>query len=508
MIRILSSTYQALKGCKNLLLLLLLTSAVTPATAQVKISIGGNVYGGGNQGEVGTEQSEYTFDKENTTDDRTSVIIRSGEIKNVFGGGRMAGVYGNSTVTIDGTTSTNRIIIGNVYGGNDIAGEVKGGAKVKTTYDASYSAKPIYIARLFGGGNGDYTYGTEPVDGVYQVKSGDDVIATSTSAFTEPDIAEVAIDLQSGAFGQVFGGGNKATVNTQTDITLNNLTDLDSFTALSDSEKIVLETYGWLDEWFTDNKPAYQFNRVFGGNNKVNMAIRPTWHLTKGTIDNLYSGGNAGGMTYPNGILLAISGDDMIINNVYGGCRMADVNPGNGNGSSLLGTEDVDANGLQEGPTVATFEASYAARVLITGGRITNVYGGNDISGKVYLGTQVEIHNSIIGDVYGGGNGSYAYTDNANLKDDSFWGDFYYNPGSLSSAAALSQHRPNVESTLIHVKGESESNPTYIGGALYCGGNSATLRKIGGELTDASANLKIGSYVVARSMFLGRMVRI
>ncbi|MBO4753738.1 MAG: hypothetical protein J5543_04030 [Bacteroidales bacterium] len=503
MIRILSSTYQALKGCKNLLLLLLLTSAVTPATAQVKISIGGNVYGGGNQGEVGTEQSEYTFDKENTTDDRTSVIIRSGEIKNVFGGGRMAGVYGNSTVTIDGTTSTNRIIIGNVYGGNDIAGEVKGGAKVKTTYDASYSAKPIYIARLFGGGNGDYTYGTEPVDGVYQVKSGDDVIATSTSAFTEPDIAEVAIDLQSGAFGQVFGGGNKATVNTQTDITLNNLTDLDSFTALSDSEKIVLETYGWLDEWFTDNKPAYQFNRVFGGNNKVNMAIRPTWHLTKGTIDNLYSGGNAGGMTYPNGILLAISGDDMIINNVYGGCRMADVNPGNGNGSSLLGTEDVDANGLQEGPTVATFEASYAARVLITGGRITNVYGGNDISGKVYLGTQVEIHNSIIGDVYGGGNGSYAYTDNANLKDDSFWGDFYYNPGSLSSAAALSQHRPNVESTLIHVKGESESNPTYIGGALYCGGNSATLRKIGGELTDASANLKIGSYVVARSMFLG-----
>ena len=509
--RIVSSTYQTWKGCKNLLFLLLLSFAVTqttaqenPTAAQVKITIGGNVYGGGNQGEVGTEKTEYTFDKENSTDDMTSVIIRSGEIKNVFGGGRMAGVYGNSTVTIDGTTSTNQIIIGNVYGGNDIAGEVKGGAKVKSTYDAEKAAKPVYIAKLFGGGNGDYTYGTELVDGVYQVKSGDEVIASSATELTEPHIADVAIDLQAGAFGQVFGGGNKATVSVQTDITLNNQTDLDSYTALSGEEKVVLETYGWLDEWFTNNKPTYQFNRVFGGNNKVDMAIRPTWHLTKGSIDDLYSGGNAGGMTYPNGILLAISGDDMTINNVYGGCRMADVNPNSENGLALLNSETVDANGLHEGSTVATFEAQYAARVLITGGKINNVYGGNDISGKVYHGTQVEIHHSIIGDVYGGGNGSYAYTDNHDLSSDAFWSDYYYEiPEGKKSAQALSLHRPNVESTLIHVKGESESNQTYIGGALYCGGNSATLRTMEGEHSGASANLKIGSYVVANSMFLG-----
>ena len=209
-------------------------------------------------------------------------------------------------------------------------------------------------------------------------------------------------------------------------------------------------------------------------------------------------------MTYPNGILLAISGDDMTINNVYGGCRMADVNPNSENGLALLNSETVDANGLHEGSTVATFEAQYAARVLITGGKINNVYGGNDISGKVYHGTQVEIHHSIIGDVYGGGNGSYAYTDNHDLSSDAFWSDYYYEiPEGKKSAQALSLHRPNVESTLIHVKGESESNQTYIGGALYCGGNSATLRTMEGEHSGASANLKIGSYVVANSMFLG-----
>ena len=488
--------------------LLLFGMLLCPMSLFAQITIGGNVYGGGNRGEVGTEKEGYTFDKENTTDDRASVIIHSGEIKNVFGGGRMASVYGNSSITIDGTSSTSKIIIGNVYGGNDIAGEVKGGAKVKSTYDAEKAAKPIYIAKLYGGGNGDYTYDTEPVDGKYQVKSGDEVVATSTTLLEEPDIAYVDIDLQSGVFGQVFGGGNKATVNTQTDITLCNQTDLSSLASLSVVEKTTLETYGWLEEWFTQTgenyKPTYQFDRVFGGNNKVDMAIRPTWHLTKGIIDNLYSGGNAGGMTHANGILLAISGDDMVINNVYGGCRMADVNPSNGNGfATTLESEDVDANGHQEGTTVATFEDSYAARVLITGGKITNVYGGNDISGNVYHGTQVEIHHSILGDVYGGGNGSYAYTDNTTLKEDAFWSDYYYAiPAGKTSAQALNLHRPNVENTLIHVKGE-ESNITYIGGAVYCGGNSATLRKIGGELTDASANLKIGSYVVARSMFLG-----
>ncbi|MBR3478032.1 MAG: hypothetical protein IKH43_02920 [Bacteroidaceae bacterium] len=458
----------------------LLVACLLPLNAlniQAQITIGGNVYGGGNQGEVGTGNAKtvYTFDKTNDTDDMTSVIIRSGEIKNVYGGGRMAGVDGNSSVTIDGTTSTDKIIIGNVYGGNDITGTVKGGAKVKSTYNAEKAAKPIYVAKLFGGGNGDYTYGTAP------------------------DIAKVAIDLQSGAFGQVFGGGNKATVNTETDLALNNQTDLANYAALSATEKTALEAYGWLDEWFTltgeTYKPTYQFDRVFGGNNKVDMAIRPTWELTKGTIDNLYSGGNMGGMTYPNGILLAISGNDMVINNVYGGCRMADVNPSNGDGSATL-----------EGETVGgvTFDATYAARVLITGGKITNVYGGNDISGRIYHGTQVEIHHSIIGDVYGGGNGSYAYTDNATLKDDAFWSDYYYEiPTDKTSAEALTLFRPNVESSLIHVKGESETNPTTIGGALYCGGNSATLSKFGGDLTGALAELKIGSHVIAKSMFLG-----
>ena len=39
------------------------------------------------------------------------------------------------------------------------------------------------------------------------------------------------------------------------------------------------------------------------------------------------------------------------------------------------------------------------------------------ISGNVYGGNAIGIHSSIKGDVYGGGNGSYAYTDNIDLKE-------------------------------------------------------------------------------------------
>lgn len=51
-----------------------------------------------------------------------------------------------------------------------------------------------------------------------------------------------------------------------------------------------LEEMGLLD--MTDNIDDYDyhFSRVFGGNNKAEMAIMPTWDLQKGSIENLYSG--------------------------------------------------------------------------------------------------------------------------------------------------------------------------------------------------------------------------
>ncbi len=478
-----------------------------PSMAWADIVIGGSVYGGGKQGAVGTANSLATEVKAGTPVDadnattatvvtinggtlnnvygggemgdskgQTNVVLKGGSISgSVYGGARMADIDGFAHVLIDGANAVNDLVVDSIFGGNDVSGTIGGKALVESTEGQT---KKIYVTNLFGGGNGDYDYASNIVDGNEQ---------NPYAGKLKPEIADVEIALRSGCYFQVFGGGNAATVTNSTKISLNNST-----TTLVDGSGTTL---------------AYQFERVFGGNNKEPMAIRPTWDLQKALVNNLYSGGNAGAMTYYDadnkygGILLAIESADMTVNNVYGGCRMADVDPGNLKGSTADGnTINAETIGGYDFPQL------YAARVLIKGGKINNVYGGNDISGNVYYGSQVEILSSINNDVYGGGNGSYAYTDNANLKDDPIYGDYYYEVSgstSLESAQALNIHRPNAEKVLVHVSGKSESQPTYIGGSLYCGGNSATLRKITGDLVGASATLTIGPNVIANQMFLG-----
>ncbi len=404
---------------------------------------------------------------------------------NVFGGARQATVKQNSSVTIyGGETSADLIIIKGVYGGNDISGTVEGGSTITTD-----GGDNLFVGQLFGGGNGDYDYTTEE-DNPYYNKE-------------RPVMTNSSINITKGTFGSVYGGGNAATVTESASITINNTStplDINGDDDEDPNDDLIsdaaLQAMGINTEYF-DQNGNYQFSQVFGGNNKADMAIRPTWTLTKGSIDNLYSGGNKGNMTYTNGILLKVASNDMTINNVFGGCRMSNVNPAN----NSITAETIDG---------IYYPAGYSARVYITGGNINNVYGGNDISGVVYGGNAVGIHSNINGNIYGGGNGSYSYTDNKDLKETLKYGDFYYSPKDilklsgntftgLQSAEALNIFRPNAESVSIRVSG-TEGHPIFIGGAIYCGGNSATLTS---SSSTASATLKVGSYVYADEVYLG-----
>ena len=149
-----------------------------------------------------------------------------------------------------------------------------------------------------------------------------------------------------GTIAFVYGGGNNATVTEAADICIDN--DSKVTTQITNGEPNspnLLLSEGRLENLgiaalgeeivFRD---VYHFSRVFGGNNQAPMAIRPKWHLVKGKIDNLYSGGNAGSMTSPVGLLLEIDPITpenltpeeieqekmkFVVNNVYGGCRKA-----------------------------------------------------------------------------------------------------------------------------------------------------------------------------------------
>ena len=444
---------------------MLITLFAVPLVAQVVI--GGNVYGGGNEGDVGGS---------------ASVELKGGTIKgDVYGGARMADVGGYTAVNINGAGAGSSIIARSVYGGNDISGTIGTVANAGVTlpdaavtfgittawnsfvYASKNTTYPVVIGSLYGGGNGDYP------DVDYKTVS-------------KPELDNTCIILNGGIYGHVYGGGNLATVHKNAVICFNNSLASGTLNSIPTENASFLGLQAGVDYSVTGDNMVfgYHVNRMFGGNNKAAMAIRPTWKLLNGSINNLYSGGNKGDMTYTNGILLPLTSAGISVNNVYGGCRMADVTPASAP--------------IAESYQGYTLPAGYATRVYITAGNITNVYGGNDISGKVRYGTNVAIFSDIQGDVYGGGNGSYAYTDKAEFNTT----DYYYAPGN-NSAEALFNFRPHIESTLIHIAGTKEK-PVNIANSVYCGGNSATLYEASGN---AAATFRMGKNVNIGNVFLG-----
>ncbi|WP_155808853.1 hypothetical protein [Xylanibacter brevis] len=512
----------------------ILLSWMSALAVQAQITIGGNVYGGGNVG---------------NTKGNTTVAIYAGDLNRVYGGARMADVQGSAFVHVDGEHASNYIVINHLYGGNDIAGSIgssdsipkqltrvgtgAGQNKIDSTWNAfvrlstkteivggkiraAADAKKVYIGQLFGGGNGDYDYNS--------LKLEDGETPNPYFGLPKPELGKTYLEILGGSIVYAYGGGNNATVKKRTVICLDNpsaavgsIIDATNPNANQAGEVLNddrLESKMGINLTFTyPHSNAYQIGRLFGGNNKAEMAIRPRWNLIRGSVRNLYGGGNEGRMTSPEGLLLQVEGDSMVVENVYGGCRKADVR-------ALYDGDDnhpVPYTEIQLDPSdnPNNIPGGYAARVRVLGGHVTNVYGGNDISGNVYGGNTVGILTRIYGNVYGGGNGSYAYTDNPKLKNDPRWGDFYYNPveilglegnsfTQMQSAEALNLFRPNAEQVSILVRGTAE-NPVLVEGALYVGGNSASLREqtARSNFDTRQPHIKIGSYVTIDNVFLG-----
>ena len=541
------------------------------------VTIGGNVYGGGNAGKVGGN---------------TTVTVRAGDLNKVFAGARMADVGGRTFLNVDGEHASGDVFIVEAYGGNDIAGTIgkettdvpaeltevlrtgeseedypkknKIGNDTKTFIRTTRSSQivaekvkeknAIIIGKLFGGGNGDYDYQdvkNEPTAGqtTHKIffrgekdKVGATPIATTVTrtgevGFNVPELPNTYLEILGGCISQTYGGGNNATITGKTTIFVDNKSETlgrmaTDYAALSPSmtEKQIIDFL--LNKvkvnTFQTDLGTYDFNmaRVFGGNNKADMAIRPTWNLQSGKIRDLYSGGNRGRMTNEIGLRLVIdplplTGSDpnkkndstLVVDNVYGGCRMADVRPMEWLEDEINPeTEEMgvfkDVEHISNEKDVADgyfFPPNFAAHTLILGGDINNVYGGNDIMGRVYFGNAVGVATSIRGNIYGGGNGSYAYTDNDDLENSEQYGDFYYNRQGSSAAERLLEIRPDAEQVSIVLRG-TEGKPTYIGGSVFVGGNCATLNPNDDHknlLHYPLADLKIGSYVYADKVYLG-----
>ncbi len=538
-----------IKDMRKITTILLLCLSATLMQAQ--ITIGGSIYGGGNAGDTGGS---------------SKVNIYAGNLHAVFAGARMANVGGYSFIHLDGEHASDYILADYIYGGNDIAGTIGTSAEIPTeltevgdkdvdptkneidnTWNAFVristktittgtgneavttedpNAKKIYVGQLFGGGNGYYTYEPQPSGPGTVVKNRDtgEVVVSSTNELSSPTLGKTYLELLGGSIVYAYGGGNDATITDKTVICLNNPSEVvnsikDTRVTTEDEGELLTEARFQIMRINTTfsypSSDAFQIGRFFGGNNKADMAIRPRWNLQRGKVRNLYGGGNEGRMTSPEGLLMQVEGAGMVVDNVYGGCRKADVKPLYNNNDET----PVPYNQVQLDPedNPNSIPAGYASRVRVLAGHVNNVYGGNDISGNVYAGNTVGIMTRIYGDVYGGGNGSYAYTDNPLLKDDPRWRDFYYNPDEilaaagitgveekLKSATALNLIRPNAEKVSILVRGKDAEHPAIVDGGLYVGGNSASLREnVAGIAAADQTHIKIGSYAIIDNVFLG-----
>ena len=334
-----------------------------PMGAQAQISIGGNVYGGGNLGDV---------------DGNTTVTVYEGDLNNVFGGARMANVGGHAFTHIDGEHASSYVLINNVYGGNDISGNIGTkpveeqddlpteltGVETKTGSGAMTEAKKndidkswdafvritsnvtdgtqvgkVYIGQLFGGGNGDYDYTSAKL---VDPENPDDPDAPANPYYglTKPELGKTYLEVVGGSIVYAFGGGNNATVTEKTVIyvdnpskVVNSIIDATNPHAGDGGELLTTKRIyemGYNPGFTQPTSDAFQIGCFFGGNNKAPMSIRPTWNLQSGLIRNLYSGGNKGDMISPDGLILDINPDPtktFKVDKVFGGCRMADVHP-------------------------------------------------------------------------------------------------------------------------------------------------------------------------------------
>ena len=217
---------------------------------------------------------------------------------------------------------------------------------------------------------------------------------------------------------------------------------------------------------------------------------------------------------------------------IFGGGMMGDV---------------IDSTAVNIGnPSTQSSENSNKA-IFIHG----NVYGGNDVSGYVNVsvkdgdftdnngsGTHINIYGGkIYGDVYGAGNGDYLYAlDRKGNTQVTVNENYPLNPNDPKSETTplvftvpmrenmpshkaasdalkmvnINSWRPMTNKVNIQIMGNNENDSVLIKGDVYCGGNSATVLKVkvkeaatASVETVGSVNLKIGSHVNIRSVFMG-----
>ena len=419
-----------------------------------------NVYGGGKNADMSSGTSVvlgcmpddwideiYAGSQEANVEGDVNLTITSGKFERVFGGNKTSGmIKGSITVNIEETTSCGTpIVIGELYGGGNqadysIYGYDGDQPRKKADYDtwfatlsAEEKAKPenqpynnpklnvrafTSIGAIYGGGYSAEMV-ADPTVNINVVKGSraDDATLHTGTDYTYPAVSSpttipttpilglpypVHKKDEIGIIGNVFGGGNLATVYGSTTVNIGTESTLDFIT-----EPSYLGTKGTGEETLETTGVAYIVNANGTFKTKVEGV-----NIT----ENVYGGGNQANVTGNTQVNICEKevtvGENLVWQSVTPGTAGVTIG-GNVFGAGKGVITDV-TKALVVGNGIVKMGGGSVKKSVYGGGELSQVGGNTDItvSGGT-IGTSGE-GGATYGNIYGGGFGTDTYGTGAN----------------------------------------------------------------------------------------------
>ena len=400
------------------------------------------VFGGGNSGNMNAKKKVTSYCGEEVDSVSCYVRVDNENVtvnQAIFGGCRKADVMFKAYVDIRNSNTADGKGVNYVYGGNDISGTVHGNTRI----DVSGGR----VAHIYGGSNGHYEY-DQILDGwnVYtfgQPHNDANLIAEGTSGV--PFVDKTTINLWGGQIDDnVYGGGRLGDCR----LTFVDVDDRKCPSVVDDPETPGDETeyhdliingavYGGGEGIWEDLNKPHRGNVVSTDDGDGYTTVH-LHHASNLTAARAYGGGRGGDVE--NTYIEAYDTWEEPFSALYGGCW----------GSTVFGTTHVVMRGVtgDENTTAMTADS---------------VFGGNDFTGYVNA-TDVRIISGRYGNVYGAGNGNYVdskYTSGVyagNFPDPDGEGPLTAEPKRL--------YVPNTFKVNINMEGGVVKNNIYGGGKM------------------------------------------
>ena len=367
--------------------------------ANLTPTIYGDVYGGSAEGQVNDALAETT-----------KVWLKKGVINgDLYGGGfgdngSNAFVNGNVQVVVDGGT-----VIGKVFGANNANGTPKG--TVTVTINGTDTPQSGYaLSEVYGGGNmADYDP-TNVTPAIVVVNGCNNSIGVVYGGGNAADVLGTDVTIWGGTIGQVFGGGhgNKDA---------NPATEANVVKRGNDGGNVAVKIYGG------------SITEVFGGSNskgtiqgESTVTIQENGGTCGFNITDVYGGGN---QAEGNAGTLSIGCGAIITGNVYGGAKAANVN----NDIHLVITggtlHNVFGGNNVSGTIAGTITVDINQDNTCTSWHVDNVFGCGDVADYSGTSTVNIINGTVSQSVYGGGNEADAGISIVNMQGGTVLGGIY-----------------------------------------------------------------------------------